>query len=132
MASNSTTWFHETPENNPYLLQERVNGNLWMARLWSLYFVTEQAEAPFRMVAQYNEAPLTLEWEPGKWLRLRSDQAVPSVATAFSNILQIPASLTYTDIEGKIITEWHSDGGAAQWQKIQGNPSYQNPVRLNA
>ena len=132
MASSARTWFYETPENSPYLLQERVNSNLWMARLWDLYFVAERTEPPFRMSAVWHGRPLIIEWQPGKWFRLIAEEDVPEVLSAFSNILQLHAALTYTDSEGRIVTEWHRDGGEARWREIQGNPIYQNPVRLSA
>jgi hypothetical protein len=131
MATNARTWFYETPENNAYYLQERVNGTLWMARLTDLFFVTDRAEAPFRMSATWQDNPLAIEWEPGEWLRMTSPADVPLVVSAFSNILQLKAALTYTDVDGQIITEWHRDGGAARWREIQGNPTYQSPVRLS-
>ena len=132
MASNSETWFYKTPTGSPYLLQERVNSNLWIARLWDLYFVTERAESPFQMKATWHGQTLVLTWEPGKWLRLVTEKNALAVVTAFSNILQLPAALTYTDNDGKIVTEWHRDGGDERWREIQGNPTYQSPVRLNA
>jgi hypothetical protein len=131
MATNASTWFYHTPENNPYILQERVNSTLWMARLTDVYFVAEQTEAPFRMTAVYQGQPLVMEWEPDRWLRLTTTSAIPAVLTALSNVLQIPASLTYTDGSGKIITEWHRDGGDTRWQEIQGNPIFQSPVQLS-
>jgi hypothetical protein len=131
MASNAGTWFYETPQGSPYLLQERVNSNLWMARLWNLYFVTEQAQSPYRMSTRWGGQTLVIEWEPRKWLRLIAEKDAPTVLAAFSNILHIPATLTYTHIDGKIITEWHRDGGEARWHEIQGNPTYQSPVRFS-
>jgi hypothetical protein len=132
MASNARTWFYETPENNAYWIQERVNSTLWMARLTEVYFVAEQTEAPFRMSAVWHDKPLIIEWEPGKWFRLTTLEAVPSIVRAFSNILQIPVTLTFTDVQGQTITEWHRDGGETRWREIQGNPIYQSPVRLSA
>lgn len=130
MASSSRTWFYDTPENNAYLLQERVNSNLWMARVSGVFFVAETTEPPFRMTTTWQGQQLTLEWEPGAWLRLTSEAEASGIASAFSNILQLPAAFTYTDNTGQVITEWHTDGGDARWREIQGNPSFQSPVRL--
>lgn len=131
MASTARTWFYHPPENNPYLLQERVNGTLWINRLWDVSFVCEQAEPPYRMSAAWNGQHVRIEWEPGRWFRLRAPGNAPALVSAFSNVLQIPASITFTDADGQIITEWHRDGGDARWREIQGNPGYQSPVRLN-
>lgn len=133
MATNARTWFYETPEKNAYLLQERVNGTLWMARLSDVYFVAEQVESPYRMAATWQGHPVTIEWETGKWLRLESDASLPAVIGAFSNVLQIPATLTYLySTTGRVITEWHRDGGNTRWREIQGNPTYHNPACLGS
>ncbi|MBN2471337.1 MAG: hypothetical protein JXN59_11475 [Anaerolineae bacterium] len=132
MATNARTWFYEPPEPNAYLLQERVNGTLWMARLSDIFFVAEQVEAPYRMSATWQGHPLLIEWETGQWLRMESDATLPVVIGAFSNVLQIPATLSYMDRTGRVITEWHRDGGNTRWREIQGNPTYQNPVRLGS
>lgn len=131
MASHAGTWFYSTPDNKPFVLQERVNSNLWMARLFEIFFTAESTEPPYRMSSPYQDQKLVIEWEPSKWLALTTAQEVPLVAGAFSNILQIPAALTYTNIDGQIVTEWHADGGDARWRQIQGNPTFQSPVRLN-
>ena len=130
MATNARTWFYNMPEQKPYLLEERVNGTLWMARLSDVYFHAEKVEPPFRMSAEWRGLPLVIEWEPGKWFRLYAPQEVPEVVSAFSNVLQLPAALMYVDVDGQVVTEWHRDGGEARWREIQGNPSYQSPVRL--
>lgn len=131
MATNARTWFYEIPEKNAYLLQERVNSTLWMARLSDVFFVAETVEAPYRMTTTWQGHPVRIEWETGKWLRMEADSDVPLVVSAFSNVLQIPATLTYTDSNGRIITEWHRDGGSERWREIQGNPSFQSPIRLD-
>jgi hypothetical protein len=130
MAATARTWFYTMPESSPYLLQERVNGTVWMNRLTEVYFVTERAEAPFQMRGEWRGQTLVIAWHPEQWFRLTGERETPDVVAAFSNILRLPAALTYTDSDGKIITEWHRDGGEARWREIQGNPTYQNPERL--
>ncbi len=132
MATNARTWFYETPENSPYLLQERVNGTLWMARLQDVYFAADSATAPFSMSATWQGRPVSIQWEPGQWFRLTADGQAHALVTAFSSILQIPHVMTYTDLNGSAVTEWHRDGGDARWREIQGNPMYQNPARLGS
>ncbi|MBN1964128.1 MAG: hypothetical protein JW910_05755 [Anaerolineae bacterium] len=131
MASSAVKWFYQTPEHNSYLLQERVNGNLWMARFTDVYFVTERAESPFQMSAPWREHRLLITWEPGQWLRLQTVGSAAEVVTALSNILQLQAVITYTDHDGNTIHEWHVDGGETRWRDIQGNPLYQSPLRLS-
>jgi hypothetical protein len=132
MATNARTWFYQTPENNPYLLQERVNGTLWMARLQDVYFAAENTSVPFSMGATWQGHRVNIQWEPGKWFRLSSAGSAPALVTAFSSILQIPHMMTYTDPTGTLVTEWHRDGGDARWREIQGNPMYQGPARLGS
>ena len=82
MATNARTWFYQTPENNPYLLQERVNGTLWMARFWDVYFITERAEPPFCMSAVYKGLPLVIERHGRRWSARAADPGPPPVSIA--------------------------------------------------
>lgn len=124
------SWFYETPDARPYLLQERVNLTMWMNRLQDVYFVTEQAEPPLRMSADWQGHHVTIEWLPNRWFRLTADGDVAPMIAAFSNALMLPAAFSYNNAAGQVITEWHRDGGEQRWSEIQGNPAFQTPVRL--
>lgn len=135
MSTNASTWFYREPERDPYLIEERVNHTLWDARMPFLYFDCVSAEPPFRMVGEWHGATLEMEWEPGRVLILRAakdlpEKELPRLRRGFSLVLGIhPPSLAYEDLDGRLVTEWHTDGGEKRWQEIQGQSRYRNPKR---
>lgn len=130
MAATATTWFYRTPENNPYLLAERVNGTFWDYRFGSVLLHVTRAQSPFAMRGSYNGAVVGLEWEPKKWARLTTSPAAPSLAQGVSNIIRRPASIRYETASGETVWEWWLEGADRRWQELQGKAAYRNPQRL--
>ena len=131
MTTTARTWFYAQPEKNAYALAERVRTTLWEARLGDIWLDTVRAESPFLMRGRYNKADVEMEWEPGKWLALRSKPGDDYLVQRMSFVLGRKPTFTYEDVEGRTVTEWHIDGGAKRWQAIQGVPAYRNPRRFN-
>ncbi len=130
MATSSRTWFYTTPEERPYLIEERVNHTLWKNRLQGVYMQCVQYKAPVKMVGNWNDMPIQFEWQPGKWFILRSGREVKELIGVLRQILMIRPALAYQDQEGMYCVEWHTDGGEERWQQIQGNPGFQGLRRL--
>lgn len=143
MTTTSKTWFYTQPERNRYAIAERVRTSFWDARYGGIWLDCVRPEPPIQMTGWWNgvraESPITpgdrecrveLEWEPGKWLALRTKPAAPQLVDAVSNLLGFKPALTYEDADGRAVWEWHTDGGAARWQAIQGIPAYRRPRRL--
>jgi hypothetical protein len=131
MTTNAMTWFYRAPEKIPYYIAERVNTTFWEARLPGVYLDVVRAESPFAMKGNYNGAPIAMEWEPAKWLRLTTAPASPGLARGLENILRRKASLSYETEDGETVWEWRLQDPDKRWQEIQGKPIYHNPVRLN-
>lgn len=130
MTTTAMTWFYRAPEKIPYYIAERVNGTFWEARLPGVYLDVVRAEPPIMMKGNYNGAPITLAWEPAKWLRLTTLPAAPALARGVDNILGVKASLRYETDDGETVWEWRLHDAGKRWQEIQGKPIYRNPVRL--
>jgi hypothetical protein len=130
MTTNASTWFYRAPEKIPYYISERVNSTFWEARLGGVYLDVERAESPFLMKGNYNGTPISLEWEPAKWLRLSTSPASPALANGVNNILRRRADLSYENEEGETIWEWRLQDADKRWQQIQGKPAFRNPMRL--
>ena len=135
MSTNASTWFYREPEPDPYLIEERVNHTLWDARMPFLYLECLRAESPYLMVGEWNGAKIEVEWEVGKVFTLRTtrelpEKELPRLRRGFSLVLGIhPPALAYEDLDGYDVTEWHTDGGEARWQQIQGQTRYRSPRR---
>jgi len=130
MTTSAMTWFYRAPEKIPYYIAERVNGTFWEARLPGVYLDVVRAEPPILMQGNYNGTPITMEWEPARWLRLTTCPASPALAKGLANILRRQPSLSYQTAGGETVWEWRLDDAEKRWQEIQGKPAYRSPVRL--
>lgn len=131
MTATAASWFYRTPEKEPYLLAERVNGTFWEARYGGVYLTVVKAEPPFTMEGTYNGAAVKMEWEPTRWLRLKTAPAAEALAHGLANILRQKPVLRYESTEGQTVWEWWPQGVDKRWQEIQGQPAFHSPVRLD-
>lgn len=132
MTTTAATWFYRQPEKTKYLLEERVRTSFWDARFGSFWVNAVSTDNPIQMEGSFNGAPLQLDWEPGKWFRLSTHPAQPSLAKGLSNIiLRRPVTLTYEDPQGHTVWEWRLADADKRWQEIQGKPAYRNLQRLD-
>jgi hypothetical protein len=131
MAATATTWFYRTPEKNPYLLAERVNGTFWDNRIGGVLLSVVKAEAPIEMVGTYQGADVRMEWEPTKWLRLATSPASPALADGLANILRRKPTLRYDEAGGETVWEWRVNDADKRWQEVQGKAAFGTPMRLD-
>lgn len=130
MTTDSRTWFYTTPEPRPYYIEERVNQTLWKNRLQNLYMTCTQWTTPIKMEGRWYDLPVRFEWQPGSYFILRTGKESKELIGVLRQILMMRPALMYTDSEGLFAVEWHTDGGAARWQEIQGNAGFQGLKRL--
>jgi hypothetical protein len=133
MTTTAATWFYRTPENDRYLLGERVRTTFWDERFGGIWLEATRTEPPIVMQGSYNGAQVQMEWEPARWLRLKSAPPAPALAQGLANMLRVKPALRYEDSEGRTIWEWwlSRDEAEKRWQEIQGKPAFRNPVRLD-
>jgi len=131
MTTTAATWFYRAPENQAYLLAERVNSTFWEERLGGVSLNVEKADPPFRMAGNYNGADVRMEWDPNKWMRLETSPAAPGLAKGLENMLHRKANFRYETGDGHTVWEWWIANGDKRWQELQGKPAYRNPVRLD-
>jgi hypothetical protein len=131
MTTTAATWFYRMPENQPYLLAERVNSTFWEARLGGVWLNVDKADAPFAMSGGYNGAEISMDWEPTKWLRLETTPEAPGLAKGLANILRRPITLRYETPEGRTVWEWRLGDADKRWAELQGKPAFRNPARLD-
>lgn len=83
------------------------------------------------MAGNHGEEQLELEWEPGTWLRLRTQSKSELIRDHLQWVIGSNPSMQYTDQYGWTVWEWLPRGSAARWREISGNPIYQNPRRFS-
>ena len=130
MATNATTWFYNEPETGrPYFIEERVNSTFWLNRINDVYFKTVSAEAPYRVVGVWNSLDTEIEWEVNNVLILRmAEESIPFVR-GVTEILGFLPTVSYTDADGRFVTEWYVRDAQKRLGEVQGNPSFQNIKR---
>jgi hypothetical protein len=127
MTTNSRTWFYNEPEHRPYYIEERVNQTLWASRFGSIYLDCTHAESPFKMEGKWNGVSVTIEWVPNKWFTLRTDKEDSTLIRGFRQVLDFLPTLTYTEEDGTVVTEWHrGEEAARRLQDVGGRPNYFN------
>ncbi|PJF44615.1 MAG: hypothetical protein CUN55_03045 [Phototrophicales bacterium] len=127
MATNATTWFYQEPETGrPYMISERLTHTFWANRLSGIYFKCTNAEPPYQAVGEWRGITVEVEWEVKKWFALRTPQEERGLITVCSEILGFAPTLSYTDSEGRFITEWYLDEttAKARIQEIQRDTNY--------
>jgi hypothetical protein len=130
MTTNSLTWFYKIPENNPYLIAERVRTNFWEARFGDLWLETVKAEPPILMTGSYQGSVVELEWEPSKWCVLRTKPGSEPLMHGVSSILQLKPAFRYVDPRGFTAWEWQVGDFEARWKGLQGRPEFGQVKRL--
>ena len=131
MTTTAATWFYRAPENQAYLLAERVNSTFWEERLGGVSLNVEKSESPFAMSGIYNGADVRMEWEPNKWMRLETAPAAPALAQGLGNALRRGANIRYETPDGHTVWEWRIADADKRWQELQGKAAFGEPVRLD-
>jgi len=131
MTTTAATWFYRAPENEAYLLAERVNSSFWEERLGGVYLSADKTDAPYGMSGSYNGAEVKLNWDTNKWLRLETSPAEPGLAKGLANMLRRTANFRYETAAGNTVWEWWLANADKRWQEMQGKPAFHNPARLD-
>lgn len=132
MSTSSRTWFYSHPEPRPYYIEERVNHTLWKHRVQGLLMTCTQAEKPIKMEGNWSGMPIFFEWEPGEYFILKMGEERKEMIAVIRQILfGLTPTLSYQDIEGLFVVEWHTAENEQRWRDIQGNPQYQGLRRLS-
>src|SRR5690606_42128574 len=71
MSTASETWFYNEPENQAYLISERLNATFWQARAVDVYWKVIRTEPPYLAHGYRGEEIIEMEWAPREWLALR-------------------------------------------------------------
>lgn len=133
MSTTAQSWFYHTPENQAYLISERLNATFWQARVVSIYWKGVQTVPPFKAIGYQGEHTIEMEWVPNEWLALRAPAGADIerlVEVISKRILAIPATFSYETLNGDRTIEWHLDDGEKRWNELQGQYKYSHLKRL--
>lgn len=135
MSANAGSWFFTQPEEQAFLISERINGTFWQARVYEVYWTCTKETAPYTAEGILPDGtPISLEWEAGKWLAIKAsaDYDLSKIVDMVAErVLMTPVSVTYLDADGNRGYEWHLEGGEQRWGQIQGIARYSQLERLS-
>ena len=131
MNTFSQKWFYQNPGYIPHNIAETVRQSLWSSGLYSIWLDAETTSAPYKLIGNHSNASIELEWDPSKWLRLRSEKDIPSLKNHLACLLGFEANLQFTDQMNWQVHEWHLQEFDERWREISGNPMYSSPMRFN-
>jgi hypothetical protein len=126
MTTNSRTWFYSEPEHRPYFIEERVNQNLWATRFGGIYLDCVRAEPPFRMEGVWHSIEVAIEWVPNDWFTLTTNKESRELIIGFTQVLQFPPTLSYTNDGTLYVAEWRRKEATKRLQEVQGHAQYTN------
>jgi len=131
MSTNATTWFYAEPEQNAYLLEERINHTFWANRIAGVYFDTVSAEPPYKMIAIWRGQPITIEWVPQDYFTLTAAPGADTdlLIVGIKEILGFLPAISYLVPDGQMMVHWYFSDVEARVQAIAGNPNYNNIKR---
>lgn len=133
MSTTAETWFYNEPENQAYLIGERLNASFWQARAVNTYWKVVRDEPPYVAHGYQGEEIVELEWVPREWLTLRApaDAETDRLAEVISKrILATPATFSYVTHDGRHVYEWHRGDAAKRWNELQGRYEVSQLKRL--
>ena len=131
MNTFSQKWFYQNPGYIPHNIAETVRQSLWSSGLYSIWLDAETTSAPYKLIGNHSNVSIELEWDPSKWLRLRSEKDIPSLKNHLAWLLGFEANLQFTDQMNWQVHEWHLQEFDERWREISGNPMYSSPMRFN-
>ena len=125
MSTNAWTWFFNEPENQSFLITERLNSTFWQARVVDIYWRCTQDTPPFQAAGYVADEVVELTWQPNDWLALRvpagfdADSLVKAIA---QRVLTFPPTLTYEQDASRVY-EGVVDGGEGRVAELQDDQS---------
>ncbi len=131
MSTNASTWFYAEPEHRAFFIEERVNQTFWSNRIGSIYLDCTSEQPPFKMNGEWTGMRVEMEWVPNAYLTLRTDphENAEMLVIGIKEILGFLPTISYVDVDGRLIVEWYIKGAEQRIQEIQGNPKYRTVKR---
>ena len=92
----------------------------------------KKKDAPYSVAGTFGQEKFELEFEPRKFLIIRSPKDDAWLKTAFTRALGQAPHFQYQDNANTNIYEWRMADREGRWQAMQGLPAYKSLKRLYA
>lgn len=130
MLDRANHWFYAERQMSAGAAIEKMRQDFWMNGFFSVWFTLEKKEPPYLVRGLYTQQPFEVEFEPRKYLIVRSSKENEWLRLGFTRTLGMPPHFQYQDTKGNFIWEWRMVDRNARWQAMQGVPAFKNLKRL--
>ncbi len=130
MLDRATHWFYAERQVSIGAAVEKLRQDFWAQGFNNVYFTLTKKEPPYILRGAYAGQPIEVEFEPQKYVVVKSSKDIDWLRIAFTRSLAMPPHFQYNDTKGNTIWEWRMADRDTRWQAMQGVPAYKNLKRL--
>lgn len=130
MIDRATHWLYAERQLSAGAAVENMRHDLWAAGFYGIWLRLTRAEAPYQVSGVWKDDRFEIEFEPRRFLTIRSAKENEWLKKAFTRVLGEPPHFQYEDRAG-VVYEWRLAEREARWQSMQGLPAYKNLKRLD-
>ncbi len=113
------TWFYSSFPASRSAIENELRLAFWKAGLGHMWLTCTKDEPPYACEGSWRGTAFKMEWAPGTFLRIQSDEPNPQLLDAFERLLGHSALAAYRSNDGKVIIEWRAKDGRARLQELQ-------------
>jgi hypothetical protein len=130
MLDRATHWFYTERQLSPGATVENMRHDLWACGFYNIWLTLKKRESPYLVGGLWGQESFEIEFEPRKFLLIRSATDHAWLKTAFTRVLGMDPHFQYQDKTSRNVYEWRIADREARWQSMQGMPAYKNLKRL--
>ncbi len=132
MIDTATHWFYAERRLSPGAAIENLRHDLWAWGYYNVWLRLIKNDPPYVASGLYGSDKFELEFEPRKYVILRTSKENEWLLKGFTRTLGMKPHFQYQDKQGQFVIEWRMSGLEARWQAMQGVPTFKNVKRLYA
>ncbi len=113
------TWFYSIFPPSRSAIENELRLAFWKAGLGNMWLTCTKEEPPYVCEGFWHSAAFRMEWAPGTWLTLQSDEPNQSLLQTFERLVGHPALAAYRNNDGRVVIEWRAKDGHVRVQELQ-------------
>ncbi len=126
----NATWFYSAFPPSRSVIENELRLAFWKAGYGDMWVSCTKEEPPYACKGLWHGTEFIMEWQPGKYLTIQSDEPNQALLNIFERLLGHPALAAYRNGDGKVIIEWRAKDGDARFEELQLS-GVRNLERLN-
>lgn len=132
MIDRSIHWFYAERQVTPGSTVEKMRQDLWSYGFYNVWLTLVKKEPPYAVNGLWGTEKFEIEFEPRKFLIIRTTKDNDWLKTAFTRALGMAPHFWYQERTGGSVYEWRMTDRDSRWQAMQGLPAYKSLKRLYA